>query len=92
MDLVGITFSQALSSLSAHDVSIGVSMVEIPVGLKGRTYQVLKPKACSTLHSQVIVMENELLGKEDVLIGFSAPVAYVLCYGANVEGQDAYPK
>ncbi|CAP99870.1 hypothetical protein PCH_Pc22g25820 [Penicillium rubens Wisconsin 54-1255] len=47
---VGISFSQALPSLSVHDVSIDVSTVEIPA---------------STLHSQVIVLENNSLGGED---------------------------
>ena len=37
---MGISFSQALPSLSVHDVSIDVSTVEIPVGSKRRTYQV----------------------------------------------------
>ena len=56
MDLVGITFSQALSSLSAHDVSIGVSMVEIPVGLKGRTYQVPQTEGLLDFAQQVAVL------------------------------------
>ena len=79
VDLVGITFSQALSSLLAHDVSIGVSTVEIPVGLKGRTYQVPQTEGLLDFAQQVTVLWNKLLGGEEVFIGFSAPVAYVLC-------------
>jgi hypothetical protein len=37
---VGISFSQALPSLSVHDVSIDVSTVEIPVGSKRRTLRI----------------------------------------------------
>lgn len=79
MDLVGITFSLALSSLSARDVSIDVSIVEIPVGMKGRTYQVPQTEGLLDFAQQVIVLWNELLRGEDVFIGFSAPVTYVLC-------------
>ena len=56
VDLVGITFSQALSSLSVHDVSIDVSTVEIPVGLKGRTYQVPQTEGLLDFAQQVTVL------------------------------------
>jgi hypothetical protein len=79
VDLVGITFSQALSSLLAHDVSMDVSTVEIPVGLKGKTYHMPQTEGLLDFAQQVTVLWNELLRGEDVFIGFSAPVAYVLC-------------
>jgi hypothetical protein len=42
VELMGITFSQALPSLLVHDVSLDDSTVEILVGSKGRTYQVFQ--------------------------------------------------
>jgi hypothetical protein len=71
--------SQALSSLSAHDVSIDVSTVEIPVGLKGRTYQFPHSQGLLDFAWPSDGIVKQTSWGEDVFIGFSAPVAYVLC-------------
>lgn len=73
--------SWALSSLLVHDVSIDVSTVGIPVGLKGGTYQVPQTQGLldSASPSDEIVEQIGGEGAEDVFIGSSAPDVYVLC-------------